>query len=345
VLNLNELITLLLSPHSHDTDNILGIKREKRGDKDFTEKVTDKKDENMDPVYSDELDHNQDHLSPEEKQLAEMLTPIRYTITFDDVHTLNHSIWSANLNLYKRKIISDFESKRTANPTEVVEVYRLSTIDSASGSIEYPVLIASMSFGTEDNGYVAFDITEGLRRWQVEGNLSRLTLEVVIRVPESASTGKLLLPSLQFDVPTGKEGFGPNLIVKALVGSKRSKRQITEDPEITINSEYCLNNPEENNCCLRETTIDFRADLGIDWVIAPRTFQFTYCGGLCPRSWPSNTLNAEYRSLVRLNNPTSSPAPCCVASKTEPLKVLTYENSTLVLKSIDGMLTEECQCR
>ncbi len=271
---------------------------------------------------------------------------------FNDLHlSTNASIWSATLQLFKRKIVSDDHSlKRTPNPTENIEVYWKSTfIDNDGNRILYPVLIKSQDVRTENDRYVSFDVTEAVRRWRDEGLSSKIQLEVIIRCPESVDTGLLFLPSVQFDVPNSRKNKGSNnanLIIKVLpenheeTNNEQSKRQT-----VTTRKEYCLANPDEETCCLKQTTINFHDDLGFDWIEMPKTFQLTYCKGLCPRVLSSATGNLDFRSQLRAINPTSSPEPCCVPLETRPLTLLVRRETNVELLKLPGMIVDSCQCR
>ena len=289
-----------------------------------------------------------DSITAQQKSLQELLTPIQYELQFSDIRSrlpAHTPVWSATLQLYKRKVIHDSTFvKREANPTENVEIYWMSTTVAEDGkTIEYPILIKSQDIWTENDEYISFDVTEGVRTWLRDELSEQLDLKVVIRCPESVSTGLLFLPSVQFDTAS-KGPHNANLIIKVLVDSGNNSRTRRSTVEGSTR-EYCLANPDESHCCLKETTVNIKEDLGLNWVLAPRTFQFTYCLGLCPRIWPSSTLNMEYRGRLRAVNPTSSPEPCCVPHDTRPLTVLTYENGHLVLKQLTGLIVDSCQCR
>ncbi len=295
----------------------------------------------------------EDLLSAEMKHLSELLTPIRYTLSFNDVYLPTQTeVWSATLQLYKHKIIFDSESvKRTPNPTENIEIYWKSTfIDENGNYISYPVLIKSQDVRTEEDQYVSFDVTEGVRRWLSDGLSVPLDFEVVIRCSETVDTGLLYLPTVQFDVPNSSRGKGSkdaNLVIKVIAENhKRNSTRTKRLSTVGISREFCLANPEEENCCIKQTTVNFHKDLNFTWILVPETFQFTYCAGLCPRIWPSGTTNFELRGQLRTMNPTASPEPCCVPHDTSSLTVLLVgEGQNLELHKLTGMVVDSCQCR
>lgn len=303
------------------------------------------------PLYPQEH-YSQDSSYIEAPLLSQYISPIRYSLTFADISIPSHvPLWSANLRLYKRKIISDNSLlKRDSNPTENIEVHLISNSVGVDGKpLTHPVLIASHDIRTEEDGYVSFDITPGIQHWlQNHNRSSKLDIEVFIRCPESVSTGLQFLPSVKFDVPYpgSKDTNNAQLVLKVITGEKtNSRRRTRRELDRGISSEYCLANPDEINCCLRELTINFREDLGWSWIIAPRTIKTNYCQGLCPAIWPSATMSRSFLNRLRLTNPTSAPEPCCVAKKVKPLTILIAIKGKLYLNRLQDVIVDSCDCR
>lgn len=230
-------------------------------------------------------------------------------------------------------------------------MYYISTIVGIDGKpVTHRALIASHSVQTEDDGYVSFDITHGIKYWLHDWNrTSQLDIEVFIRCPESVSTGLKFLPSVKFDVPypDSKENNNAQLVFKFLTGeiTRTDDRRIKRELNPSINSEYCLSTPDEINCCLRELTINFRKHLNWTWIIAPATIKTNYCQGLCPALWPSATMSTSFLNRLRLTNPTSSPEPCCVAQKVKPLTILIAIEGQLYLSRLQDVIVDSCICR
>lgn len=287
-----------------------------------------------------------------DSDLSQYVSPIIYSLVFPDIDISEDTLlWSASLRLYKRKVISDNAAlKRSANPTENVEVYLVSSTVGVDGKlVTHSVLITSQDVRTEEDCYTSFDVTSGVQKWlQDQKNkhlASPLHIKVVIRCPESVSTELLFLPSVQFDVPSraSKTANNAQLVLKVSSPDRKSNRERRELSH-GISSDYCLSTPDEVNCCLRELTINFRDDLGWDWVIAPKSIRMNYCQGLCPAIWPSRAMSTTLLNLLRQTNPTASPEPCCVAHKVKPLTLLIFNGGKHALSVLNDVIIDSCVC-
>ena len=266
-------------------------------------------------------------------------------------------IWSADLRLFKRKKVFDDSSavKQEKMPGiyENIEIYYVSYTRGADGkdNANY-VLISSKDIDVHMDGYESFDVTTAVRNWINEvATPGILELEVVVKCPQSVSSGLSFLPSLEFVLGEGKKmNHTAQLVVATLMedeiletnthaGQVRLKRRSR------IDNDFCLAHPEESSCCLRRLEIDFRRDLGWSWILAPRRFRPNYCQGLCPFFWPmastSTLLLTRYSDL----NPTAAVQPCCVAASLRPLTVLMVVNGRILLEELSGMIVESCICR
>uniref|UniRef100_T1J7E5 TGF-beta family profile domain-containing protein n=1 Tax=Strigamia maritima TaxID=126957 RepID=T1J7E5_STRMM len=95
--------------------------------------------------------------------------------------------------------------------------------------------------------------------------------------------------------------------------------------------------------------INFR-EIGWDnWVVAPATYNAYFCSGTCP--FPINDhLNASnhavVQNLVHSFQPNYVPPACCAPTKLAPMSMLYYEyNSSLILKTYEDMVVDECGCQ
>ena len=296
------------------------------------------------------------------KVLQGYVVPLVYKLSFSDIdwtQTTASELSSAELRLFKRKnIIDNTQIKRDTNPSEKVEVFRVWNSTARDG-LEYR-FITSQNIGTERDEFVAFDVTSAIKDWLGARNQSEfLSFEVLVRAPQSVTSGLSFLPSIEFDVPGYKKGQNNAQLVLSMPsvdgglnsqneesnhqesGSNRQKRQSVEG----ISSNYCLNNPDETNCCLRELIIDFHRDLNMTWVRFPLTYQVNYCEGFCPDYWPMVTHGAKFLNSYRENNPLSSPEPCCTAASTSPLTMLVYINGQMNFNYVPNMIVNSCICR
>ena len=296
------------------------------------------------------------------KPLNEYLSPIVYRLVFSDVDVVPSALLSsADLNLFKRKKNYDSpQIKLDSNPLETVEIYRvLQTTDRDENLISHSVRIGSKLLSTESDGYEQFDVTEVVRDWMQtagEDRLSDLELKVVIRTAESIETGRFFLPSIEFDVPgvTEKGEKDAQLLISILreeeqqrgsgAGNSTHLRR-KRNSHNGVKKQYCFDNPDEQNCCVRELDINFHQDLGWNWVLAPESFQTNYCQGLCPYFWPSATQSTSFLMQLRQTNPTAAPEPCCVANSVKSLTLLMVINGRILLNELPDMTVESCICR
>lgn len=293
------------------------------------------------------------------KTLDEYLSPVKYRLVFSNIETVPvHLIFSADLNLYKRKKhYNSPQIKLDSNPLETVEIYRVLQIAGRDGNmISHSVLIGSKLVSSESDGYEQFDVTEVVREWMKTAELlSDLQLKVVVRTPESIETGKSFLPSIEFDVPgfTVKGEKNAQLVISILReeeirnsdAQNSTARRRKRNTHNGVKKQYCFENRDEANCCVRELEIDFHRDLGWNWVLAPNSFQTNYCQGLCPYFWPSATQSTSFLMQLRQTNPTSAPEPCCVANSFKPLTLLMVINGRILLNELPDMRVESCICR
>lgn len=307
-------------------------------------------------------DPKQDSKSTTPSPAAPSTSRPLYKLRFDDLDFAhqNNRIWSVNLQLYKRKADSATYNDyiRGMNPVETVKVFRVVKKYSDNGQwIKKHVLLAVKNVPSEDEGFVSFNITSGIKDWlqqQQQQYQSQMDLElaVLIDTPQSVDTGATFPSAIIFDIPspTNKDAKNARLLVERLnekerldsILKRRRKRQQTNN----IDNDHCFNNTNETNCCIKELTVDFHEDLGMDWIIFPHTFTPNYCKGQCvDPNWPTATNSTYYLIKLRQSNPTAAPEPCCVAHDLQPLTVLMALNGKVVVEAIPGMITNSCICR
>lgn len=291
---------------------------------------------------------------------SQSIPPVLYNLNFEDMNMSDYNrIWSIQLKLFKRKVTmpSDADSdyyRRGMNPIENVKVYRVlrRMITPGQWAKSY-VLLASKNIPSEDDGWVSFDITAGIKKW-LERNPddTNLELDVHIDTPERVNDGLLFPPVIEFDIPSYRKGeHDARIYVEKLNEKERlpapssSKRRRKRQTVEGIDSDYCFDHPEETNCCIKEFTIDFYEDLGWDFVLSPASFSPNYCEGACNSLWPSATQSTSFLMQLRSSNPTAAPEPCCVAQKTKSLFVLTSIDGVIEMQEIPDLVVESCICR
>lgn len=284
------------------------------------------------------------------------IPPTSYKLAFEpDLLSLNDElIWSADLRLFKRK--KEFESssvkqEKASEVFENIEIYYVSYTRGIDEKNEANyILISSRDVDVHTEGYESFDVTMAVRNWMGEDTSGVLELEVLLKCPQSVSSGLFFLPSVEFIGEDEKINHTAQLVIATLMEdelfeSNTHTGQVRLKRQSRIDNDFCLAHPEEPNCCLRRLEINFRRDLGWSWILAPRRFRPNYCQGLCPFFWPSASTSALLLSRYRGLNPTAAIEPCCVAASLRPLTVLMVINGKILLEELSGMIVESCICR
>ncbi|XP_054711472.1 bone morphogenetic protein 3-like [Uloborus diversus] len=103
-------------------------------------------------------------------------------------------------------------------------------------------------------------------------------------------------------------------------------------------------------CQKRKMVVNFSEIGWGDWIISPKTFDASYCSGVCEHPLrkslhPSN--HAVFQNLViSLGLQKDVPGLCCVPQSLSPVSLLFYDdNRNIVLKSYPNMSVENCSCR
>ena len=265
-------------------------------------------------------------------------------------------MWSVTLKLYKRKVTHKSSGiRRGTNPSETVKVFQVQRKSSIGKLKKVYQLFTTKNVRSEHEGYVSFDITEGIKRWR-EGlsQQQSLELDILIDTPEIVRSGLNLPPIIMFDVPTyGKGERKAQLVVETLSDKENLTAVLNNAMQLRrkrttggVNSQYCFDNPNETNCCIREATINFHRDLHWDWIILPETFNPNYCSGGCQNSiWSHATKSTSFLTQLRENNPTAAAEPCCVPHEMKSIRVLMVINGHIVLNDIPDMVVKSCICR
>ena len=106
----------------------------------------------------------------------------------------------------------------------------------------------------------------------------------------------------------------------------------------------CRRGDGETRCCRYPLEIRFK-EIGWDWIREPAGFRAYYCDGACPRSYKLGHRFAEIQSLMHSFNPAAAPAPCCSASRLEPLEVMfVNQYGHLEIDILTDMIVTQCRC-
>ena len=285
--------------------------------------------------------------------LAQLTSPTVYKLSFN-LNELDSDLVLAHaeLRLFKKSFDSLIHiSSYVPRPAEKVEVYTVSHIvDSETGLVSPTELVASKEVEGIGDNFISFDISQALQRCLEEGS-SELELEVVIKCPESLSSGIPFPPAIKFVTKPDEQLANPAQLVVAFLQMQEAERNVRDSSgkvhkrQDPVDSTYCLTNPSEPNCCLRELEIDFQQDLGWDFVLQPQSFHSNYCEGLCPAHWPAHSMSTTLLIKYKEMNPTAAVKPCCVPAVLKPLVVLIVHNGIPQLEELTDVIVESCICR
>ena len=209
-----------------------------------------------------------------------------------------------------------------------------------------------------DSGPKVFDIAPAVKLWlarRVEGNI---TLEVVVNCfssPDCAdSSSNGTLPAvISFDYQSGKDKEPKVMILsrnplEVQENAKRRKRQAAQ-PQAQ-QTKFCRNN--DTICCLKPLVLNFRRDLGMDFITQPETFEANFCEGYCPELSGEDVMTStRFQFLRKLkNSPASSIMPCCSGSEYRSLDVLMnkYKHQlgryVTVIERLQQVTVTKCKC-
>ena len=186
--------------------------------------------------------------------------------------------------------------------------------------------------GIEEPGYTTFDITAILKPWFTNNLKGPLALEVSAYCMDSHDENVFV---------DGLRDKRPKLIISKELeddsSQQRLKRQST-GPGVG----FCQANM--TTCCLHPLTINFREDLGFDFILQPREFAANFCEGLCPdvSGSGSHVTPGLYYFLNRLDS--SLVEPCCVTHTTQSIEVLYKLKGVLVIDELQSVTVTSCRC-
>lgn len=195
----------------------------------------------------------------------------------------------------------------------------------------------AVNFGRKQT--IDFDLYDAVEFW-CENPESNFGVEIVIDANQFTST-----VSTVHSGPFENDGDMVGLLI--LETSPRFRRRRRRRSAVT-NHQVC--NVQSELCCQFPITVTFD-DIGLNWIVYPKTYTTYQCAGSCPSddrllSLARNDLAVIRSSLHRLNS-SLHPAPCCVPTKLSHLDILyTTEDDppTLEMQELRDFVVEECQC-
>ncbi|GFQ69602.1 bone morphogenetic protein 3 [Trichonephila clavata] len=103
-------------------------------------------------------------------------------------------------------------------------------------------------------------------------------------------------------------------------------------------------------CQKKKMVVSF-AEIGWgDWIISPKSFDASYCSGVCPQPLKKSIQSSNHATIQglihSLGMKKNIPELCCVPSSLAPVSLLYYDqNHNIVLKSFPDMSVQNCSCR
>lgn len=228
---------------------------------------------------------------------------------------------------------------------ENIKVYY---VNRKQGILLNKILVSSKNIDISKDEYDAFNVTEAINKWNSDGVVGRLELEVAVSCPSSVTTGLYYPPSIEFATdqyldPTYRDKSA-QLVVSTIgkdAAQKLRRKERKRRQDIVLNNEYCSAN-QVLHCCIHDLQVRFHEDLNITKIAFPQSFSPNYCQGHCPI--PSST-NTSISSLVRDYYIGDS---CCTIDtmKPEPLVLIVRNDTNLNFEMVEipNMEIESCGC-
>ena len=212
-----------------------------------------------------------------------------YEIDIGDLPSNATAVTSARFQIY-------YEPSKTTTTEEILlSVYQLTESCCLS---KYPdtILLDTRKATSDHACFIEFDITNAVKSWAADGS-SYHGLEVEISAGQCAQQSSYQVEySSQFSsyVTTSKTDvvdYRPVLFVSSShpmsSDAGRRRRQ-------SIDLEYCNSlDPNQPNCCVHDFSVNFKDDLGWDWIIQPKEIASNQCTGECPDTWAQDSSYAQ----------------------------------------------------
>lgn len=207
-----------------------------------------------------------------------------------------------------------------------------------------------------DSGPKVFDISMAVKLWLARRVKGDVTLEVVVNCFSSlecarSSSNGTAPAVVRFDQQSGRE---PKLMILSRnpleVKENAKRRRKRQNPLQTPPTNFCQ--PNETFCCLKPLILNFKEDLGMNFIIQPITFEANYCEGYCPElSGEDVGTSTRFQFLSDLeNSPVSSIEPCCSGREYRSLDVLMNKYNVqlgrwvTVIERLQQVTVTKCKC-
>lgn len=272
---------------------------------------------------------------------AEDLVLNEYTITMNfDLQRNLSDIYTATLVMH--------QEKANTLDYEVPEKYQSVEIQTIIDNVRY--FVGKKDVDVYESGLQSFDITRAAHLWLQEPVLGSVKMEVTVLCSSCGNSQSSNMDSI------AKVSFVNDSRIITVSRSPlesrdpvqlRTKRQA---PPSHIPDEYCSDN--ESTCCLQPLDINFKDDLGIDFITRPKTFRANFCNGYCPEVTGTELSTSQRFQILRHldSSPTRAIRPCCAGIEYRNLEVIVslfnfateeYETSIDLLEQV---AVTKCRC-
>lgn len=298
--------------------------------------------------------------SNDEKDVEERNVPEESSTDMEDI-ILNQYKIMVNFNLpmnlsdvSKANLVLYQESNTIDHP--VLDRFQLVEVRTVIDNVRY--FVEKKTVDVYESGLQSFDITRAAELWVQEEVSSSVVIEVLvicnsINCSDATSRGNSLA-KVSFVQDASNSSKVPRIItvsrnpLEMKEAQARSKRQATVVP--STGDQYCSAN--DSLCCLQQLDIDFVEDLGITFILKPKTFRANFCNGYCPEVLGTGLLTSQRFEILRnLNSsPTRAVKPCCSGIEYRNLQVImalynhetgTYDISPDLLEQVS---VTKCRC-
>ena len=204
-----------------------------------------------------------------------------------------------------------------------------------------------------DSGPKVFDVASAVKLWLAKHVQGNVTLEVVVTCfssPDCASRGTdgTTPAVLSFSQQPGNE---PKVMIlsknpREVRENARRRRRQAQQPA----AKFCKAN--DTICCLKPLILNFKKDLGMDFITQPVSFEANFCEGYCPELSGEDVMTStRFQFLRKLkNSPASSIEPCCSGSEYKSLDVLMHKYKhklgryVTVIEHLEQVTVTKCKC-
>ena len=216
-------------------------------------------------------------------------------------------------------------------------------------------VVASKNIDIFNNGFQAFDITPAVKLWSDQQINGSVNFEITVSCLSSRKCAEIDIygrfpTTLKFDFVSPARQ--PRLVVISknpleVENQDRNRRQAA-----TTGEGVFLCKANQSTCCLKKLVIDFEKDLGLGFVIMPKTFEANYCEGICPVTPGGKLMTPEvYKFITRLtNHPAASIEPCCAGNRYRPLIIVMPHPDQVnnpggtIIEQLQQVTVESCRC-